>query len=169
MARRGDFPIARLRWMFSTSTVASSTRMPTASASPPSVITSSVYPSASRHEIEMRIASGIEVATTIVLRHEPRKTRIIVDVKRAAMIASCRTFEIDACTNTDWSKSVSTLTPGGAEAWIVGTSAFTRSTTSRVDASPPFRMLMSAARWPSRRTMFVCTEKPSRTLATSRM
>ena len=38
-ARTSGFPIARLRWVFSISTVASSTRIPTARASPPSVIT----------------------------------------------------------------------------------------------------------------------------------
>src|SRR5881275_1272069 len=37
-------PRPRFRWMFSISTVASSTRMPTASASPPSVITLSAWP-----------------------------------------------------------------------------------------------------------------------------
>ncbi len=38
-ARTSGFFMAMLRWVFSISTVASSTRMPTASASPPSVIT----------------------------------------------------------------------------------------------------------------------------------
>ncbi len=47
--------------MFSISTVASSTRMPTASASPPSVITLSVWPSAQSTTIEPRIDSGMEI------------------------------------------------------------------------------------------------------------
>ncbi len=46
IACRSGLPSARLRWMFSISTVASSTRMPTASARPPSVITLSEWPSA---------------------------------------------------------------------------------------------------------------------------
>ena len=41
-------PCSRLRWMFSIATVASSTRMPTASARPPSVMTLSVSPDAPR-------------------------------------------------------------------------------------------------------------------------
>ena len=51
----------RLRWMFSISTVASSTRMPTASAMPPSVMTFSVSPSSHRQMIDTRIDSGIEM------------------------------------------------------------------------------------------------------------
>ena len=47
--------------MFSISTVASSTRMPTASAMPPSVMTFSVCPSAQSTMIETRIESGIEI------------------------------------------------------------------------------------------------------------
>src|SRR2546422_11736899 len=57
-----SFPSSMLRLMFSMVTVASSTRMPTASASPPRVITLSVSPSAARHTIEHSTASGIEVA-----------------------------------------------------------------------------------------------------------
>src|SRR5437867_7442050 len=45
MAWMTGLPMSRLRLMFSTSTVASSTRMPTASASPPSVMMLMVSPS----------------------------------------------------------------------------------------------------------------------------
>ena len=50
IARTIGFFCAMLRWMFSISTVASSTRMPTASAMPPSVMTLSVCPSAREHD-----------------------------------------------------------------------------------------------------------------------
>ena len=53
---------SRLRLMFSTSTVASSTRIPTARASPPSVMMLMVSPIALNTMIEVRIARGIEVA-----------------------------------------------------------------------------------------------------------
>src|SRR5438552_17896156 len=76
MARTIGFFIARLRWMFSISTVASSTRMPTARASPPRVIRFMVWPRALRMMIEHRIDNGIEVATTRVERQLPRKSRI---------------------------------------------------------------------------------------------
>jgi hypothetical protein len=70
----------RLRWMFSISTVASSTRMPTASAMPPSVMTFSVWPSAQRMMIDTRIDSGIEMQMISVLRQLPRNSRIISPV-----------------------------------------------------------------------------------------
>ncbi len=44
MATVSGLPSVRLRWMFSTATVASSTRIPVASASPPSVIRLMVLP-----------------------------------------------------------------------------------------------------------------------------
>ena len=63
--------------MFSMVTVASSTRMPTASASPPSVMMLMVSPSRLRAMTEARIESGIETAMMTVLRQLPRKSRII--------------------------------------------------------------------------------------------
>src|SRR6266508_2266508 len=91
MARTIGFPMARLRWIFSSSTVASSTRIPTASARPPSVMIFSVSPSAPRTMIEHRIESGMEVATTSVLRQLPRKSRIIKAVRHAAMTPARKT------------------------------------------------------------------------------
>ncbi len=64
--------------MFSISTVASSTRMPTASAKPPSVMMLMVSPSALITQMETRIDRGIETAMMIVLRQLPRNSRIIV-------------------------------------------------------------------------------------------
>ena len=87
--------------MFSIATVASSTRMPTASARPPSVMMLIVSPSALSTMIELRIDSGIDTAMISVLRQLPRNTRIISAVRQAAISASRSTPEIDACTNTD--------------------------------------------------------------------
>ena len=69
--------MAMLRCVFSISTVASSTRMPTASARPPSVITLIVCPSRFSMIIDVRIDSGIEMQTITVLRQLPRNSRII--------------------------------------------------------------------------------------------
>ena len=87
-ARTSGFRMAMFRCVFSTSTVASSTRMPTASASPPSVITLIVCPSKLRMQSDARIESGIEMHTITVLRQLPRKSRIINPVKAAAIRAS---------------------------------------------------------------------------------
>ena len=77
-----------LRCTFSISTVASSTRIPTASARPPSVITLMVSPSSPRTMIDVRIESGIDRQTISVLRQLPRNSRIIIAVSSAAIVAS---------------------------------------------------------------------------------
>ena len=87
--------------MFSISTVASSTRMPTAKAIPPSVITFSVCPRKFSTMIETRIDSGIEITTISVLRQEPRNSRIISPVSPAAMAASLTTPLTAARTKID--------------------------------------------------------------------
>ena len=74
-----------LRCTFSISTVASSTRMPTASARPPSVITLMVLPVMPRTIREVRMESGMEVQTISVLRQLPRNRRIMRAVSAAAM------------------------------------------------------------------------------------
>ena len=58
--------------MFSISTVASSTRMPTASASPPRVMMLMVSPMALSTMMRVRIESGMETAMISVLRQLPR-------------------------------------------------------------------------------------------------
>ena len=55
------------RWMFSMVTVASSTRMPMASARPPRVMVFIVSPSALSTMIELRMDRGIEMAIISVL------------------------------------------------------------------------------------------------------
>ena len=64
--------------MFSISTVASSTRMPTASARPPSVMMLMVSSSAESMISEHRIDSGMETAMMSVERQLPRNTRIMI-------------------------------------------------------------------------------------------
>ena len=73
--------------MFSMVTVASSTRMPTASARPPSVMMLSVSPTAASAMIEPRIDSGIDIAMITVERQLPRNSRIIRLVSAAAINA----------------------------------------------------------------------------------
>ena len=100
-ARTSGLPMWRLRCVFSISTVASSTRIPTASARPPSVITLIVWPSRLRMQMELRIESGIEVHTMRVLRQLPRNSRMTRPVSTAAMRVSRTTPPMAARTNTD--------------------------------------------------------------------
>ena len=99
--------------MFSIITVASSTRMPTASARPPSVITLMVWPSQDSARIEHRIDSGIEVATISVERHEPRNSSTVSPVSTAAVSISSTTFSTEERTKAEASLSGVMVTPGG--------------------------------------------------------
>ena len=92
---------SRLRLMFSTSTVASSTRIPTARAKPPSVMMLIVCPIALSTMIEVRIARGIEVAMITVLRQLPRNVRIMKAVRHAAISVSLTTPLIALRTKID--------------------------------------------------------------------
>ena len=121
IARRSGLPRPRLRWMFSISTVASSTRMPTASAIPPSVIVLSVWPSSLQDE---RSTSGSTAGSrrrrSACCRQLPRNSRIISAVSPAAIAASLSTPSTAARTKTDWSNSGRSCSPGGSEAWMSG-------------------------------------------------
>ena len=75
-----SLPCSRCQLMFSIVTVASSTRMPTASAKPPSVMTLIVSPSADRKASDARTDSGIDTVMISVERQLPRNSRIISPV-----------------------------------------------------------------------------------------
>ena len=155
--------------MFSMVTIAWSTRMPTESARPPSVIRLSVSPSICSIRIDARIDSGIVSAMISVLRQLPRNSSTIAAVSAAAISASATTPLTAALTNSDWSKSGVILMSSGSVCATRGSSARRFATMSSVDAPPFFSTESSTPREPSWRTMLVCGEKPSRTLATSRM
>ncbi len=138
MACTISLPWSMLRLMFSISTVASSTRIPTASARPPRVIMLMVWPIALRTIIDVRIESGIETAMISVLRQLPRNTRIMKPVRHAAMIASRTTPLIDASTKMDWSERGLISSWGGRPASICGNNALIPEMMSSVDASPFF-------------------------------
>ncbi len=80
-------------------TVESSTRMPTASARPPSVIVLMVSPRKWSTTIDVRIESGIEIMTMRVDRHDPRNSRIISAVSPAAIAPSLTTLATESDTS----------------------------------------------------------------------
>ncbi len=155
--------------MFSMVTVASSTRMPTARARPPSVITFRVWWKADRAAMAASTDSGIEVATIRVERHEPRNSRIIRLVSAAAITPSRITPSTAAFTKVDWSLMARTFSVGGRLAFNSGSSALMPDTTSTVEAEPVLSTVISTERWPSTCTTFCCGGAPSRTWATSPM
>src|ERR1700719_3230932 len=100
-AANGILLAPRFRCVVSISTVASSTSMTTASTKPTSDITLIVSPRWEKAEIEKRMARGMDVHTINVLRQLPRKTRIMIAVSKAAVMASCTTSRTDALTMID--------------------------------------------------------------------
>src|SRR5579871_1322485 len=155
MARVSGFFIAILRCTFSISTVASSTRIPTARANPPRVITFTVSPKAVRIMMEVRMARGIEVQTINVLRQLPRNSKIMSAVKNAAIPASRSTPYIEARTKIDWSNRGVIFNCGGSVDAMRGRALFTSLTILSVDALPFFRTVRRAERAPLVRTMLV--------------
>ena len=95
------FPCSRCQLMFSSVTVPSSTRIPTASARPPSVITLMVSPSQDSAVSENNMASGISIMMIKVERQLPRNSRIISPVSAAAIAPSCTTPVTAARTKGD--------------------------------------------------------------------
>ena len=164
-----SLPCSRCQLMFSIVTVASSTRMPTARARPPSVMMFSVWPKAASAMIEPSTDSGIDTAMITVERQLPRKSKIIRLVSAAAISPSTATAEIAARTKIDWSLIGTTLSASGQPALISSSLARMPSTMASVEALPFFSTDISTDRDPSTWTMLVWGALPSRTLATSRM
>ena len=158
IALRTSLPCSRCQLMFSIVTVASSTRIPTASARPPSVITLMVSPIADSTTSDDRMASGIDTVMISVDRQLPRNSRIINAVRHAAITASSATPVTALFTKVDWSPSRSTSRPGGAPARMRGISALIRLMMSSVETAPFFWIVVSTDLRPSTRTMFCCGE-----------
>ncbi len=87
--------------MFSIVTVASSTRIPTAKARPPSVDKLSVSPIADSVAIAASTDNGMETAMMMVERTLPRKRRIMRLVSAAAITPSRMTPPIAALMKMD--------------------------------------------------------------------
>src|SRR6202043_1083214 len=126
-----------------------------------------VSPSELKTMMEVRMARGIETTMMVVLRQLPRKIRIIIPVRQAAIDASVTTPLMAPFTKMDWSAKVLISSCGGTVVLINGNRALIPAMMVRVDVSPLFCTVNSEERCPFTRTMFVCGGKPSRTQATS--
>src|SRR6185369_11361109 len=111
----------------------------------------------------------MEMQTIRVLRQLPRKSRIISPVRPAAITASRITPAIEARTKTDWSASAVTFSSCVTFARMRGSAALTAFTMASVEAFPFRVTVIRTPRAPLVRTILFCTEKPSRTCATSFM
>src|ERR1035437_8250092 len=151
-----SLPDSRLRLMFSIATVASSTRMPMASANPPRVMMLMVSCSMARMLSEVRMESGMETAMMTVERQLPRKTRIMMAVRQAAMMASRTTPSMAPRTKIDWSESELICNCGGNWPLMAMSLFCTPLMMSSVEDEPIFMMLMRTARVAPPRTVVGC-------------
>ena len=129
--RRGLPGMARCRLMFSSSTMESSTRRPTARARPPSVKMLSVWPRKYMATMVRSSDSGMAMPMMKVETRELRKSRMTRKARTEPMAASCQRFSIDCRMYVDWSRLRRTSTPGGSPRSL-GMVALTASTTSTV-------------------------------------
>ena len=125
-------------WMFSTSTVDSSTRMPMASARPPRVIRLIVCPVSHSAIRAPHKANGMFRTTTMTLRQSRKNSSTIRPVSPAPMSPSVTTVHIDLVTVGDWSNSKLTEMSSGRTACMLGRAFLTLLTTDRVEASARF-------------------------------
>ncbi len=126
--------------MFSTSTVASSTRMPIASARPPSDMMLMLLPVMYSPNSDPISASGMFDTTTITLRQSPRNNMIIKPVSAAPMIPSVPTLLMAVTTVGDSSNSKPIFTSLGKTSRKADIAAWMLATTSSVLAVSFFRM-----------------------------
>ena len=169
IARVMGFCIPILRWMFSISTVASSTRMPTASASPPNVITLTVSPNRPSTISEVRIDNGIEMQTIRVLRQLPRKSRIIMPVSAGGDSAFAQNALNRGAHEQRLIEQLLNFERFRQPAVTRGRAALTELMMSSVEALPFFSTTRRAARLPLEAHDIRLHGKPSRTCATSLM
>ena len=101
MAVSTSLPCSRCQLMFSMVTVASSTKMPTASAKPPKVMMLRVSPRAANPMMAPMMDKGMDTAMMMVERQLPRKRKIIKLVKAAAIAPSMATAVIADRTKID--------------------------------------------------------------------
>ena len=113
-ARASDLPRARWVWMFSTVTVASSTRMPTASARPPRVMRWMFCPLIHRPNAAAMSDSGMLMTTMKAVRRSRRKTSTMRPVSTAPSAPSFTRSRMLWFTTGVWSNSKLTLMPSGS-------------------------------------------------------
>ncbi len=102
--------------MFSSTTIESSTRIPTTSASASRVIVFSVNPNAQMGRKVAIIDVGIASATMKVARPLCRKTKIITTTRKIPSIKDFLTSFSESCTNSLSSVAMTMLDPGGS--WL---------------------------------------------------
>ena len=112
--------------------IASSTTMPMASVSARSVKLLIEKPMKYMIANVATMDVGIARPGMIVARRLRRKMKMMITTSRAAISRVSSASLIERLTNIDWSKPMLRVTPGGSEAWILGSSALMASDTEMI-------------------------------------
>ena len=110
--------------------------------------------------MEVRIASGMEVATISVERQLPRNSRTVMPVRKAAVTISRTTSSTESRTKPDASFRGVIVVPAGRVLRIAGIIRLMPETTARVEASPLLSTWISTACLPCTSTALICGGAP---------
>ena len=167
-AVRAASPPACRRWIASSTTIESSSSMPTPSASPPRDMMFSESPICCITKKVAITETGMAIATTAVERRSRRKSAITRMASSPPSQAFRTTSEMAPSMNRDWSKSTARARPSGTASSAVSSCARMPSATWTVFASPSLKMRTSTPSAPPWRRITSWSLKPERTSATSR-
>ena len=166
-ASSGGSPSSMWRWMFSSTTMASSTTRPIASTNASSVSTFSEKPNAARIMNEATIDTGMAMVGISVARKERRKKKMTPTTRASAMPSAWNTSWIDWAMKVEVSNDTSSARPAGSVVRISAIMSLAPSATSSVFAFDCLTMPRPIARLPLLRTSPRASSGPSSTLATS--
>ncbi len=166
-ASRAPAPWPRRRWIASSTTIESSSSIPTPSASPPSDMMFSESPICCITKKVPITETGIASATTAVAPRSRRKSPITRIASRPPCQAFATTSEIASSMNRDWSNRVASAIPAGTESPISSSRFRIPSATKTVFASPSLKIRTSTPSASFSRRITSWSRKPAWTSATS--
>ena len=166
-ATSGLSPFSIRRWMFSSTTIASSTTSPIASSSASSVSVLIEKPQTDSRTNTPSSDTGIATAGTSVARRDRRKNRMTATTRPSEMKSAITTSRIEAPTNSASSDPTAISIPSGRVGRRRSISALTAREISSVFDWLCRRMPMPTASRPSLRAMVVSSATPGSTRATS--
>jgi hypothetical protein len=154
--------------MFSSTTMASSMTMPTASVSASSVIMLSVKPMPHIRAKVLAIEVGMAMAAMTVERQLRRNSSTTRAARKAPTTRCSWTVSTAALMYSDSSRTIRSVYPAGNRVWISARRSFTPSITATVLVPDCRRMARSTAAWPSMLAAVSVSSVPSSAEPTSR-
>jgi hypothetical protein len=163
----GVRPSSMWRWMFSTTTMASSTTRPIASTIASNERRLIEYPIRNRKKHTPISDSGMVTIGISTERKEPRKSRMMKMTMTTASEMVRNTSRIDALIDSVASYIRVMVMPSGSEAWMAGSSSMTAEAVSSGFAAGVGKMAMKVPGRPLKLTTMSVLSAASSTSATS--